>query len=319
MKLGDLFGTRAGEGTFLALPRCENVTAADADVAVLGAPIATPYPAFGSYAAGAPAALRAASVDFVSPHHHFDFDVGGPLLGEDEARVVDCGDVPGDPEDAAGNRGRITRDVRTLLELGAVPVVIGGDDSVPIPVFGAYEGRGPFTVVQVDAHIDWRDEVNGERLGLSSTMRRASEMAWVERIVQVGARGMGSARREDRDAARAFGAHIVTAREVHERGIAPILDLVPAGAEVLITVDCDGLDPGVLPAVMAPAPGGLDYWQVVGLIQGLAARARIAGFDIVEFMPERDVASLGAVTATRIVCNAIACAVRQTRGQRPQR
>ena len=69
--------------------------------------------------------------------------------------------------------------------------MIGGDDLVPIPLFEAFAGRGSYTVLQIDAHIDWRDDVNGERLGLSSTMRRASEMGQIGRIIQVGQRGIG--------------------------------------------------------------------------------------------------------------------------------
>jgi arginase family enzyme len=86
---------------------------------------------------------------------------------------------------------------RQVLDRGAVPFLLGGDDSLPIPMleaFGAHRGKR-LTILQIDAHIDWRDEVGGERLGLSSTMRRASEMGHVERIIQVGQRGIGSARR----------------------------------------------------------------------------------------------------------------------------
>ena len=53
--------------------------------------------------------------------------------------------------------------VSTILDRGATPIVLGGDYSVPIPVFQAFEGRGHFTVLQFDAHIDFRDEVGGER------------------------------------------------------------------------------------------------------------------------------------------------------------
>ena len=71
-----------------------------------------------------------------------------------------------------------------------IPIVMGGDDSIPIPVLAAYHEHGPITILQLDAHIDWRDEVAGETQGLSSNMRRASEMNWVENIIQVGARGV---------------------------------------------------------------------------------------------------------------------------------
>jgi agmatinase len=225
--------------------------------------------------------------------------------------AVDCGDLAIDPDDAAGNRAKITAAARTLLDGGAVPVVLGGDDSVPIPLFQAFEGRGAFTVLQVDAHIDWRDEVQGIRFGLSSTMRRASEMGWIEHIVQVGARGTGSARVADFDDARAAGVTFVTAREVAARGIQAVLDAIPSGTNLLITIDCDGLDPTVIPGVIGPAPGGLSYWQTVELLQGSAQRARIAAFDLVEFMPERDIQQQGALAAARLVANAIGLIARQ--------
>jgi agmatinase len=69
-----------------------------------------------------------------------------------------------------------------VLKAGALPVVLGGDDSIPIPVLAAFRtGRALLYILQLDAHIDWRDEVKGVGDGYSSTMRRASEMPWVKR------------------------------------------------------------------------------------------------------------------------------------------
>ena len=313
MNLSNLLGQGAADSGFLGLPRCTDLAGLDADLAVIGAPIATPYAALGAYAADAPAAIRAGLADVSGSIGHVDFDFREPLLGAGGARAVDCGDLAGDEGDAAGNRARIRAAVRTILDRGARPLVLGGDDSVPIPVFEAFAGRGPFTVLQVDAHIDWRDEVGGERLGLSSTMRRASEMAHVERIVQVGARGIGSAQPPDYRAARDFGVHFVFAVEVHEHGVQTAIDAVPEGAEVLVSIDCDGLDPSIMPAVIGPSPGGLQYWQVVRLLRGVASRARLAGFDIVEFMPSRDIGGLAALNAARLLATAIGLMARQRR------
>ncbi|MGI9415499.1 MAG: arginase family protein, partial [Hyphomicrobiales bacterium] len=72
------------------------------------------------------------------------------------------------------------------------------------------------------------------------------------------------------------------------------------------------LDPSICPAVLARAPGGLSYWQVVNLIQGVARKANIAGFNIIELMPEQDIDGLGALTAARITCNAIGTICRQS-------
>jgi agmatinase len=301
--IGAIFGSPSG-GSFLELPKATIAEGARADVAILGAPAATPYPSVGPYCAGGPAAIRAGIANWAGARDHMDFDLGGPMVAAGTS-AVDCGDLAYDAKDAAANRARITGAVRTLLEGGAVPAVIGGDDSIPIPLFQAFEGRGTFTVLQIDAHIDWRDEVQGIKLGLSSTMRRASEMGWIERIIQVGARGTGSARVSDYQDALAAGVRFFFADAVHERGIEPVLAEVPAGSNVLVSIDCDGLDPAIMPAVIGPAPGGLTYWQAVGLMRGVARTARIAAFDIVEFMPERDEQQRGALTAARLVAIAI--------------
>jgi agmatinase len=66
-----------------------------------------------------------------------------------------------------------------------------------------------------------------------------------------------------------------------------------------------------MPAVIGPAPGGLSYWQALKLLHGIAAKARIAAFDLVELVPERDVAGLGALTAARIIVNILGLVARQ--------
>jgi agmatinase len=217
-------------------------------------------------------------------------------------RAVDAGDLPQDEDDPAGNRARIFGAVGQVLDRGAVPVLVGGDDSVQIPMIEAYGARGrDVAILQIDAHIDWRDEVGGERLGLSSTMRRASEMVHVARIVQVGARGIGSARAEDWAAASAAGVDFVPAGEVARGGVGRAVDVVPEGAEVVVCLDLDALDPAVMPAVIGRTAGGLSYWQVLELIGGVAGKARIAGVGFVEFMPERDVDGQGALTAAQLL------------------
>jgi agmatinase len=300
--IGSMYGS-SETSTFLGLPACSDIAALDARIAVIGAGCATPYTSVGAYCADAPAAIRAAMANYSATVSHYDFDLGGPLLGQPPTRAADCGDLPFEEADPPGNRDRIRTAVSTLLDRGATPIVIGGDDSVPIPMFEAFEGRGRFTILQLDAHIDFRDEVNGERWGLSSTMRRASELGCIERIIEVGQRAVGSARPADHEAALAAGVRFVSARSLHRKGIGQVLDLVAPGANVLVTFDCDALDPSIMPAVIGPAPGGLTYWQAIELIDGVSERARIAAFDLVEFMPARDIAGFGALTAGRIVAH----------------
>lgn len=309
LHVGAIYGAATSD-TFLGLPAGTLSDGAKAHIALFGAATATPYPGAGAYCADAPRAIRAGIAAWAGAREHMDFDLGGKLL-PDGVRAVDCGDLAIDPADAAGNRARITEATKTLLDGGAVPVVLGGDDSVPIPLFQAFEGRGRFNALQIDAHIDWRDEVQGSRLGLSSTMRRASEMGWIGKIVQVGMRGSGSARVSDYEDAQQAGVTFVTAREVAVNGIQAALDAIPRGERLLITLDCDALDPSVIPGVIGPAPGGLDYWQVVDLLHGAAARARISGFDLVEYVPQRDPHQQGALVAARLMVNTIGLIARQ--------
>ena len=297
--------------TFAGLPACMDLDDLSAQIAVIGIPHGTSYnPGKLSHSAEAPAAIRNAAARYARMRDHYDFDLGGPLLANRSVRVVDCGDLAGDPGDPASNCKRAMEKMRSILKAGAVPIVLGGDDSVPIPFFRAYQGYGPLTIVQIDAHLDWRHEVNGVTEGPSSTMRRASEMPWIGRLIQVGMRGVGSARIEEVDAARTYGAEIITAKEVHEKGVQQILSLVPDGSACLMTIDCDGLDPSIMPAVNAPVPGGLSYRQVIDLMHGLAQKSEIQGFDLVEFAPDKDMNGLAALTAARIVWNMIGALVR---------
>lgn len=306
----------ADTATLLGVDACtlDDLAGLRPDVVVVGAPCVTPYPVVGAYCRSGPAAIRTASSTYASTVGHQNFDLGGAVIPAG-AKVVDFGDLAGDEHDHAANRDRVTSACQAILDAGAVPVVLGGDDSVPIPVLAAYAGRGPVDVVQIDAHIDWRDEVGGERYGLSSTMRRASEMEHVGSMIQIGRRGSGSARAADLSAAEARGVLFVGAHDVHRHGTAPIVDLVGRGSDVFLTIDLDGLDPSVAPGVIGPEPGGLNYFQAIELIDGIADRARVAGFDLVEFMPERDVGGLAALTAFRLTAHAIGRILRQ-RGHR---
>jgi agmatinase len=266
-------------------------------VAVIGIPGATPYRSGSLHSAAAPAVIRGASAPLAVRRGHYDFDLGGPLLRPQD-RLVDCGDIAFDPADYAGNRARIEAVFTSLLGRGAAPLLLGGDDSVQIPALSAFAARGEISVLQVDAHIDWRDEVEGEHFGLSSTMRRASELAGVKAIVQVGAHGIGSAREAEVADARAAGAQLIDMRTLRAKGIAHAVQCVPADRPVVVCFDVDGLDPSVVPGVLGRAPGGLGFGDVVDLLNGVAERAPIIGFNIVEFVPQQDVGGIG----TRTVC-----------------
>ena len=308
--LGAMFGAARVE-TFMGLPACRDLGAVEGGIVILGAAGCTPYPSVGFYCAGGPEAIRAAGSAYAANLGHVDFDLGGPMLPEGVV-AVDAGDLDVSEGDAEGNRALIRGAVGEVLARGAVPVLLGGDDSLPIPMLQALGDQGRRVVIlQIDAHIDWRDEVQGERCGLSSTMRRASEMAHVERIIQVGQRGIGSARMGDLRDALAAGVEFVPAGEVARAGVWRAVDLIPEGAEVVVCLDVDALDPSVMPAVIGRTAGGLSYWQVMELVGAVAERGRIVAFDMVEFMPDRDIDGMGAMVAAQLLAGVIGVIARQ--------
>ena len=297
--------------TFLGLPGlpADVLEPGAADIAILGIPHGVPYPDPGLTAgcAAAPGAVRARSARLAGFLDHHDFDIDGPMLPPGSPlRIVDVGDVPGSPQDGPGNQRAAETAVRGILAAGAVPIVLGGDDSIPIPVLRAFGDVGSLWVLQVDAHLDFRHEVSGVRDGYSSPMRRAAELPHVAGIVQVGLRGVGSARSQDVADARAAGNLLVTARELRERGVPWLLGQMPADAALFVAFDCDGLDPSVLPAVSGLSPGGLSYEEAGDLLGGAASRCRIVGAAFTELLPARDVNERSALVVVRLVMRLIA-------------
>jgi len=298
--------------TFLGLPSCPDLSKLEAPIALIGVPGATPYASVGAYCRNGPAALRWGMAGLSTDVDRHDFDAGGPLFPSDTMKPVDCGDLPFNESDFRANRDAISQAVRVVLGRGAEPVLIGGDDSVPIPFLDAMAATtGNLTILQIDAHIDWRDEVRGERMGLSSTMRRASEMPHVGTIMQVGARGIGSAATSDYEDAVAHGTRFFLAEQVHKDGVGAAVAAIPAGTDIVICFDADALDPSIMPAAIGRAPGGLWYWQALDLLRGAANKGRIIGMAFVEFMPERDVDGLGALIFGRLVAEALGLVARQ--------
>lgn len=298
--------------TFLDLPLALDLDNLDAHVAILGIPYSDPYTIdeVTNDQTNAPTAVRRFSERALRGIERWDFDLGGPLLDGRDIRVVDCGDVPGDARDLGLHYRKAEEAVRKILDAGALPIVIGGDHGVPIPAMRAHAGRGPITLVHVDAHIDWRDHVNNAREGYSSTIRRASEMDHIDRIFQIGMRAAGSARPEEMEAALAYGAEIIPDVELQEIGMDAVLARISDGEKYYLTIDADGIDPTIMPAVAGPAPGGLTYSQARKLIHGLVAKGRVVGMDIVEITPKRDLNGITSITAGRFIVNLIGKAIR---------
>jgi agmatinase len=308
-------GLRRPARPFLGANVVTALSGLDAAFAFLGMPFGAPYDMRGVYseASKAPDAVRemAWEQEFADELHHYDFDLGGPLMPSGERpSLVDLGDLEGDPRDLAGNRARGTELVESILRVGTMPLVVGGDDSIPPIVVAAYRELERIHVLHIDAHIDFRDEVRGVRDGYSSPIRRIREMPWVDRIVQVGMRGPGSARPQDVADALAAGNLIVTAEVLHDKGTEWLIEQLSMDAPWFVSIDVDGLDPSVAPGTGYPLPGGLTFRQAATLVRTIAGSGLLAGIDFTELYPSKDVRGLTALTVVRLLMNAIGMSAR---------
>lgn len=188
--------------------------------------------------------------------------------------------------DCSGAPERVIADVaaavKRILALGKLPVVLGGEHTVTWGVVRGYleAGERDFGVVQIDAHADLRDRYQGDPLSHASVMRRVVEAGIP--LVQLGIRAYCE---EEREARKAHGVRAFDAVDLVPKGIDAVKLPAAFPPKVFFTVDVDGIDPSVLPATGTPVPGGLGWYQTLGLFESVARQRRIIGFDVMEFAP----------------------------------
>jgi agmatinase len=219
--------------------------------------------------------------------------------------IVDCGDVDILPLVWEDNFKRVTESVEGILAHGAMPIVLGGDHSVTFPNVSAFKNQNPITVVQFDAHADYRDEVLGVRYGHGNVLRRVRELPFVERIVNIGLNGYKQ-REIDLRAHKADGNDIVHAFEIHDNPPDRFLPRLPTGAKVYLTFDIDVFDASIAPGTGTPEPGGLTYIQVRRFLEHLCRNNKIVGMDLVEVNPLYDPSFITALTAVHVIIDVLA-------------
>ena len=304
--------------SFGKYPICQNLEELQADIAVLG----VPYDIGVGFLSGTrlgPRRIREASTQYGRGETGFYDPERDEVYLAAPDRIVDCGDaylVQGDIEQSFLH---VEQYVRKIAASGAVPAVMGGDHSISIPVARGLDRFKDLTVVQFDAHLDWTDARDGQRYGNGSPMRRMSEMAHIGDMVQIGLRGMGSSRKEDFDDARAYGSKLVPCSAVKRDGVEAVLEQIPAGRQMYVTIDIDSLDISIAPGTGSPMPGGLDYDQITALLAGVAARGEVVAFDLVEVAPQYDPAGVTTRVASLIMLNFMAQILKQRKVSRGQR
>jgi guanidinobutyrase len=224
----------------------------------------------------------------------------------DSFQVADTGDVALNPYSLEKSIGIIEAHYDALLEHDVIPVSLGGDHTVTLPILRTLARKhGPLGLVHVDAHADVNDEMFGEQITHGTIFRRAIEEGLVDprRMVQIGLRATGYAA-DDFDWARRQGVLVVQAEECWHTSLNPLMDEVRArlGTErpSYLSFDIDGLDPSVAPGTGTPEPGGLTGAQGLEIIRGCFGLDLI-GCDLVEVSPPYDTTGNTALLAGNLV------------------
>jgi agmatinase len=303
----------AGLLTFGSLPYTQDPAELEGvDVAIVGAPTDDlvsdrPGARFG------PRAIRAASCP---PGPHLETKVDAMA----ELRMVDYGDAPVAPADAARTHEAIERTVGEVVSAGAIPIVLGGDHSIAEPDIRACAARhGPLGLVHFDTHTDTGTEVFGVEVSHGTPMYRLVEQEHIDpkRYVQIGLRGYWPGPNEfawqEEHGIASFFMH-----DVRELGIREVIErtlgIVGAGP-TYVTVDVDVLDPAYAPGTGTPEPGGMTSGDLLWACRTVAEQLEVVGAEVVEVIPTAvGSADITALVAERIVCELLTGIALRRRG-----
>jgi agmatinase len=290
----------AGLLTFGSLPYTQDPAELEGvDVAIVGAPTDDlvsdrPGARFG------PRAIRAASCP---PGPHLEAKVDAMA----ELRMIDYGDAPVVPADAARTHEAIERTVGEVVSADAIPIVLGGDHSIAEPDIRTCAARhGPLGLVHFDTHTDTGTEVFGVEVSHGTPMYRLVQQGHIDpkRYVQIGLRGYWPGPKEfawqEEHGITSFFMH-----DVRELGIREVIErtlgLVGAGP-TYVTVDVDVLDPAFAPGTGTPEPGGMTSGDLLWACRTVAEGLELVGAEVVEVIPTAvGSADITALVAERVV------------------
>ncbi len=220
-------------------------------------------------------------------------------------RVADIGDawVPS-PFELEASHACIEEYFQRINAAGVIPLAIGGDHSISLPILRALTDDVPLAMVHIDAHCDTGDDYMGSKFHHGAPFRRAVEEGLLDpkRVIQIGIRGSVN----DLDVwkfSHDSGMRVIYMEDLHKRGVEDVLaevHRVVADYPCYISFDIDSLDPVYAPGTGTPEIGGLSTLQAQLLLRGLAGLNTV-GADLVEVAPPFDHAGLTAMAGANLM------------------
>lgn len=268
---------------------------AELDVALLGIPMDLGVTNRSGARLG-PRAVR--NVERVGPYEHVLKAVPSARL-----RVADIGDVPFRSRfDLATCHEDIEHFVGDLVAAGVVPLSVGGDHSIGLPLLRAVGRERPVGMIHIDAHCDTGGSFEGCKFHHGGPFRQAVLDGVLDprRTIQIGIRGNSEYLWEF---SFVSGMTVIHAEEVDDLGIRAVIAKareVVGNGPTYISFDVDALDPAFAPGTGTPEVGGLTSAQALGILRGLSG-VQVVGGDVVEVAPQYDPTSNTAQIAAQVL------------------
>ena len=221
------------------------------------------------------------------------------------AKVRDLGDCWLEfPYELTGALNEIADFYRQVHDAGAVPVSVGGDHSISLPILRGIAAHRPVGLVHIDAHCDTGDDYMGSRFHHGAPFRRAVEEGLLDphRVIQIGIRGTTN----DPNLwgfSFASGMRVLGIDEFTDRGwafAASEARRVIGDGPAYLTFDIDSLDPAEAPGTGTPEAGGITAREALRLLRALRGLDFIGG-DLVEVAPSFDPGTLTAFNGASIL------------------
>jgi guanidinobutyrase len=296
----------SGPNTFMRLPQAGALDGLD--VAILGVPmdIGTSWRSGTRFG---PKQIRSESA-MLRP-----YNMATGAAPFDHLQVADIGDLAINTFSLADSLRIIQESYVEILKTSLVPVALGGDHSITLPILRAIALKhGPVALVHVDAHADVNDTMFGERETHGTVFRRAREEGLIQadKTYQIGIRGTGYAA-SDFTEARGWGFQHFPAETLWGSplsGLGAEIRRDIGGRPTYVSFDIDSLDPAFAPGTGTPEIGGLTTPQALQLIRALKG-VNLVGADLVEVSPPYDTSGTTALTAANIVFELL-CIVPET-------
>lgn len=219
-------------------------------------------------------------------------------------KIADIGDAPVNPLDMLQSIDMIQEHYERIHAAGIVPISIGGDHTVPLPILRAIAKDGPVGIVQFDAHADTLDELVGTRINHATTFRRGVEEGLIDpkRTIQIGLRGSRFSENDIQWGVDA-GMRAMTIDEYEEIGRAAAIEemlRVTGDGPTYITFDIDGLDAVHAMGTGVPEVGGLSVRDAQVILRALQGK-HLVGADICEVAPPFDPSGHTALNAANLM------------------